>query len=476
MKKTVVPGLLLSSVALWLGLGGVALANDQTISVLGLEPAAGSPESVAAAVTEALRQRVASTAGYRLVQGRDLVEVKLVFSCPDEAPPCMTQAAQSIGATKVIFGNVQPVGTDAFLITLKLLDASRGVVEGWISEQITKAQTTQAALRAPVQKWFGALTGQLRPGTLKVTGGVVGATVWLDGAQAGLLGSDGLTIVGVAPGPHQLVVSKAGYEKFEHQIALASGANEKVAVELRSLEGTEAAPPAAPEASTLTTVPPEPEVAAQSNTGSRVAAWALLGVGLAAVGFGAYSSYVVSDVNSKLDPFRRYPCTQDGAIACGPDGTHREKPLTQQDSDYVKSEQEHLYRASVGGLWRRRRRARDLGRILLPGLRRQRLGRDGQQTRQQPHRHANPGARKCRCDGAPDVLGTSATSYRRIKKWTSTIDRRPHRAVEIGQYRAARRRTRENVRSPRPTFRVESKSKKSIQARLIAVWRCGERA
>jgi hypothetical protein len=96
-----------------------------TLSVLGLEPAAGAPEAVATAVTEALRQRVTSSTGYRLVPGKDLVEVKLVFSCPDEAPPCMTQAAQSIGSAKIIFGNVQPVGTDAFIVTLKLLDAER---------------------------------------------------------------------------------------------------------------------------------------------------------------------------------------------------------------------------------------------------------------------------------------------------------------------------------------------------------------
>src|SRR5664279_553866 len=119
-----------------------ASAGDVTLSVLGLEPAAGAPEAVASAVTEALRQRVTSSTGFRLVPGKDLVEVKLVFSCPDEAPPCMTQAAQSIGSAKLIFGTVQPVGSDAFIVTLKLLDADKGMVESWISEQITKAQAT----------------------------------------------------------------------------------------------------------------------------------------------------------------------------------------------------------------------------------------------------------------------------------------------------------------------------------------------
>jgi hypothetical protein len=88
----------------------------------------------------------------------------------------MTQAAQSIGSTKIIFGNVQPVGTDAYLVTLKLLDAEHGTVESWISEQITKSQAAPISLRAPVQKWFATLTGQAQPATLKVAGGVVGAS------------------------------------------------------------------------------------------------------------------------------------------------------------------------------------------------------------------------------------------------------------------------------------------------------------
>jgi hypothetical protein len=195
-----------------------AVAGDVTLSVLGIEPAAGAPETIASAVTEALRQRVTSSTNYRLVPGRDLVEVKLIFSCPDEAPLCMTQAAQSIGSTKIIFGNVQPVGTDAYLVTLKLLDAERGMVESWISEQITKSQTAPINLHAPVQKWFATLTGQALPATLKVTGGVIGASVWIDGIQAGLIGNDGLTLSSVATGPHKLTVSKTGYEKWDRSV------------------------------------------------------------------------------------------------------------------------------------------------------------------------------------------------------------------------------------------------------------------
>ncbi len=335
----------LSALGLFAGLllmSPAVLAGDVTLSVLGLEPAAGAPEAVATAVTEALRQRVAGAPGYRLVPGKDLVEVKLVFSCADEAPACMTQAAQSIGSAKIIFGNVQPVGTDAYLVTLKLLDAARGVVESWTSEQITKAQATPIGLRAPVQKWFAALTGQAQPGTIKVVGGVIGGSVWLDGAQAGLLGTDGLTLAGVGAGPHQITVSKSGYEKWERTVNLASGATEKVQVQLKAIEGATGASPAA-EVVAAPAAPVESEPVATVepfNQGSRIGAWATMGLGLVAVGLGGYSSYKVTSINSNLDKFRRYPCASGGAPNCAADGKTGLQPLDQIPgaTEYVSSQ------------------------------------------------------------------------------------------------------------------------------------------
>jgi hypothetical protein len=340
MRNTALRGFVVSALGLFASLLGAnqqARAAEVTISVLGLESAAGAPDSVAASITDALRQRVTSTSGYRLVPGRDLVEVKLVFSCPDEAPPCMTQAAQSIGATKIIFGNLQPVGTDAYLVTLKLLDAERGVVGGWSSEQIAKTQATPVALRAPTQKWFAALTGQGAPGTIKVTGGVVGANVWLDGTQSGLLGADGLTLAGVAAGSHEIVVSKVGYEKFERKVMLASGATEKVAVELKAIERPGEGQEAPPKEAGVT----EPEItppAGPPHQGARIAAWALLGGGLVGMGLGGYSSYQISVVNSNLDPYRRYPCANGGAPTCSADGKTDRGALSPEDQKYVSQQ------------------------------------------------------------------------------------------------------------------------------------------
>src|SRR5262245_27147970 len=103
--------------------------------VLGIEPLEGATDSLAADITDALRQRVAATKGYQLLQGKDLVEVKLVFACPDAAPACMSQAGKSLGADKLIFGNVKRAGND-YQVTLKLLDVSRAVVESFTAETV----------------------------------------------------------------------------------------------------------------------------------------------------------------------------------------------------------------------------------------------------------------------------------------------------------------------------------------------------
>jgi len=170
-------------------------APDVGVSVLGVEASEGAPDALAAALTDALRQRVSGTKGFRLVAGRDLVEVKLVFSCPDEAPSCMAQAGKSLGAGKLIFGSIKKSVADNYVVTLKLLDTTRGIIDTLVAEQITKAQTTGTALRGPVQKWFATLTGQGGAGTIRVRGDVIGATVALDGTpQPGVIGTEDLIV------------------------------------------------------------------------------------------------------------------------------------------------------------------------------------------------------------------------------------------------------------------------------------------
>jgi hypothetical protein len=253
------------------------------VAVLGIEASEGVPDSMAVGVTEALRQRMSVLPGYHLIQGRDLVEVKLVFSCPDEAPACMSQAAKSLGASRLVFGSIKKAGPDAFDVTLKLFDADKAVVESWTADQLSRAQSSGPALRAPAQKWIATLTGEALPGTLHLQGGVVGAAVAVDGVAAGVMGAGGLTIASVAAGKHEIVVTKPGYQPAKKSVILASGDRRDVAIELVP-EGPVPIPAATPSAETPAVEPAaqptetaREELTSGGRIGHKVTAWLTLG-------------------------------------------------------------------------------------------------------------------------------------------------------------------------------------------------------
>src|SRR5450432_3803805 len=147
-------GLAFVTVIASLGLGREAAAEaDAATAVLGLEALDGAPDNVATEITDALRQRVASTRGFLLVQGKDLVEVKLVFSCPDEGAACMSQAGKSMGATKLIFGNVKRAGAD-YQVTLKLLDVNKAAVDAWATETLPRRKAEPSVFRTLAPAWL----------------------------------------------------------------------------------------------------------------------------------------------------------------------------------------------------------------------------------------------------------------------------------------------------------------------------------
>jgi hypothetical protein len=301
-------------------------APDSAVAVLGIEASEGAPDSLASSLTDALRQRVSGTKGFRLVPGRDLVEVKLVFSCPDEAPSCMAQAGKSLGASKLIFGSVKRSASDSYVVTLKLLDANRSIVDAWVAEQISKAQASGPALRGPVQKWFATLTGQGGAGTVRIRGDVIGAAVSLDGTPSGLIGTDDLVLAGVTPGKHEVVVTKPGYEAVRKDVIVAAGDTAHLDVSLPRAGGGASVLPGVGGAVTIGPGD-DPHLAdRESSAGSaglKTATWTVLGAGVVAIALGVKWGLDVQKINKDLDPYRRFPCSMSTSASglCNPDLT-----------------------------------------------------------------------------------------------------------------------------------------------------------
>jgi hypothetical protein len=320
MSKVSLASLVASTTLL---LATVALAGeaDTATAVLGLEALDGVPDTVAADITDALRQRIAGTKGYQLVQGKDLVEVKLVFSCPDEAPPCLSQAAKSMGANKLIFGNVKRSGSD-FLITLKLLDANRVSIESWAAETVPKKRAEPAVFRSLAPAWLATLAGKTTGGSLQVRANVSGAAVTLDGTKVGVTGDQPVAIPDVTAGHHEVAVEKGGYTTAKQEFTLASGQSLPLSLTLSSVstEGSaeRAAEPLVVERPAGHELPPD----GSSRSLARAGFWIAVVGTVAAAGAALKFGNDVRQINSELDPLRRFSCptSTDPNAQCGADG------------------------------------------------------------------------------------------------------------------------------------------------------------
>jgi hypothetical protein len=309
---TLLAGVVLASTVATLGLEGRARADaDAATAVLGLESLEGAPDNIASEITDALRQRVASTHGYQLVQGKDLVEVKLVFSCPDEGAACMAQAAKSMGATKLIFGNVKRTGTD-YQVTLKLLDVNRSTVDSWFSEAVPRRKADPTVFRSLAPAWLSKLTGKGAGGSLQVRANVPGAAVSLDGTRVGVTGPQPVTIGDVAPGRHEVSVEKSGFTTAKQEFSLASGQSLPLSLQLSSMSVDVGAAPPQETAPVIVKKPlnaPEPApMEGGASTMQRAGFWVAVVGTVGVLAGGLYFAKQVHDVNTELDPYRHYPC------------------------------------------------------------------------------------------------------------------------------------------------------------------------
>jgi PEGA domain len=317
-RRSLVP-IALTAVLGTLTLGPTAYADpaDVSTAVLGFEALEGAPDNVAGEITDALRQRVAATHGYQLVQGKDLVEVKLVFSCPDEAPACMAQAGKSMGAIKLIFGNIKRAGAD-YEVTMKLLDVNRGAVESWATETIPRRRADPTVFRTLAPGWLARLTGK-GGGSLQIRANVAGAAVSLDGTRVGVTGTQPVVVADVSPGHHEVAVEKSGYTDTKQEFTLASGQSLPLSLALSpvSVEVGTAVPPSEAQPVIVkrpdeAPAPFEPNEGGGSRTFARAGFWVAVVGTFAAAGLGLKFAKDVQQINSDLDQYRRIPVGQPG--------------------------------------------------------------------------------------------------------------------------------------------------------------------
>src|SRR5258706_2340561 len=170
------------SIALAVLLTAGAARADHTVAVLGIEPV-DVPEALAQQLTDALRQRAATTPGVRIVPGKDLVELKMIFGCDGETPTCMAQAGRSLGSDKLLYGTLKKAGKNSsnVLVALKLLDVNTSTVEKFVNDSVPKKDLAGGNIAAAATRWFGALLEVEAKPTPTLTTHPANAAVTIDG-------------------------------------------------------------------------------------------------------------------------------------------------------------------------------------------------------------------------------------------------------------------------------------------------------
>jgi hypothetical protein len=263
---------------------GAAASPTAEVAVAALTlDAVDVPAEAAQVLTEALRQRLRATPGVRLLPGKDLVEVKLVFGCLDEKPACLAQAGRSLGADRLLFGSVRKPAGPGYTVVLKQLGVGSGRIEKFISDVVPqrvfhKESTELAQL---VKRWLDIVLISGLRGGVQITTEPPGAEVVLDGMR---VGKAPLILEDVLTGSHVAEITLPGYEKVVRSFTVPGGMVHTLNVTLAP-RGQKAPRP-------LIEVPPPTEPARRGHDPGRplrIASYFLLGAAALAGGVSIYT-------------------------------------------------------------------------------------------------------------------------------------------------------------------------------------------
>src|SRR5262245_51240719 len=206
--------------ALLLGLAAARARAQTPIAVLGIEPQ-DAAEGLARELTQALRQRAAGASSFSPVAGKDLVEIKLVFGCVDEAPACMAHAGRSLGAAKLLFGSLRKA-PGGLKVSLKWLDVPSARLEKALTELVAADLATTSGMRTLAVRWFATLSGVSASGSL-VVNAPPGTRVFVDDQLAGTAGDHPLTVGQILPGVHEIRAEKWGVRSARARVRGRAG-------------------------------------------------------------------------------------------------------------------------------------------------------------------------------------------------------------------------------------------------------------
>lgn len=292
--------LIVAAASAWALLAATPVAKaDENVAVLGIESAEGDLEFVrnlTGALRHAASQMPSWTVGSQEVS---LEQMALAHGCSGDNARCLAQIAQTIGADRIIYGQVRRTTASAtynYALTLSIFTASSAEITRTITDTIPRIQSDIDQLRDRVRRYISELSGAGQNGTLRIMVNVEDAQVLVDGQLRGQT-FDGVLALEVPAGRHRLEVVAGGHERFRGTFNVAQGDETALEVELLERGAATDAPPG--DAGSMSPVEPGPEDG--GGPGISVPGLALLGVGAVMFGLTIYSWVRIDSISSDPD-------------------------------------------------------------------------------------------------------------------------------------------------------------------------------
>jgi hypothetical protein len=234
----------LAMLAMFVASSDASAQSKPSVAVLGLEViddgTGVDPQSteLAKMLTQSLREGTRQDVSpYRLAPNSDkeLLEVKLLSGCANEARNCMAQIGRDLGADWLVYGKVEKRDT-GYQVTLKLLKVDTTAMERVTTEVIPFADNDEKTIR---QKWgrslYNRLTGIPDQGNLTIQANVDQGRVFIDGQLATTLRRGRARIDGLVEGKHDVAIEAGGHARYEASVEIRPGATENLDARLQSL-------------------------------------------------------------------------------------------------------------------------------------------------------------------------------------------------------------------------------------------------
>lgn len=202
---------------------------------------------VANKLTSAIRQATSERSPYQLApnSNKDLLELKLLYNCSNEAPRCMAKIGQSLKATRLLWGKLAHKG-DHYLVTVNLLNVPGRAMVRSTTERIPMDQANPAGLRRWGRTLYNRLTGQKDHGKLHIVANASSGVVLIDGNPATNLKDGQADIAGLSEGSHQLEIKADGFKPYSETIVVEGGKKTTVNANLEA-KATQIVKPEIPE-------------------------------------------------------------------------------------------------------------------------------------------------------------------------------------------------------------------------------------